>query len=154
MMKFSQFREKLAELCGFSLHVFLLAPFNVGSLVVIVQFVVDLVVLLEIFRAPRQDMDVDMLNNSILEHEGNVRNLSFFFYSNLNALSGIGTVLNGNVGRRNAVEKFHASLDYLRREKQIGQFVWLHVWHPSARFQWHHQHVWEFKKTKSILLRK
>jgi hypothetical protein len=64
MMKFSQFREKLAELCGFSLHVFLLAPFNVGSLVVIVQFVVDLVVLLEIFRAPRQDMDVDMLNNS------------------------------------------------------------------------------------------
>jgi hypothetical protein len=63
-------------------------------------------------------------------------------------LSGIGTVLNGNVGRRNAVEKFHASLDYLRREKQIGQFVWLHVWHPSARFQWHHQHVWEFKKNK------
>ncbi len=59
-----QFREKQAEFCGFSLHVFFLAPFHVGSLVVIVQFVVDLVVLLEIFRAPRQDMDVDMLDNS------------------------------------------------------------------------------------------
>jgi hypothetical protein len=88
---------------------------------VIVQFVVDLVVLLEVFWATRQDMNVHMLNLDLVSL--NLKGTSSKFYYvdfNLNALPGIWTVLNGNVRRRNAVEKFHASLDSLYCEKQIG----------------------------------